>query len=135
MAENPTLQIPRDVIEPIIQAHITESILRALGGQQELVKQAIHFAMNVQVDYQGKPATYNGQPWLTWAMTQSLQNAAKAAIEDHLAKNGEIIKRQLAKELKDSKSPLAKQLIEAMVGNMTREDNIKYRLTVTAESK
>jgi len=38
MSSNPTLQIPRDVIEPIIQAHVTEAVLNALGGQNELVK-------------------------------------------------------------------------------------------------
>lgn len=135
MAENPTFQIPKDVIEPIIQAHITEAVIRALGGQDDLVKRAVSFAMNVQVDRDGKPTSYNGQSWIVWAMGESLRKAAKFAIEEHLAKNGEIIKQQLAKELRSSKSVLAKQLIESMVGNMTREDNIRYRLTVTAEDK
>lgn len=135
MADNPTFQIPKDVIEPIIQAHVTEAVVRALSGHERILSDAIHWMMNIQVGHDGKPTSYNGKPWITWAISECVRNAAMKAIQSHLEEHGEVIKKQLAAELKNSKSPLVRQLIEAMVGNMTRPENVKYCLTVTVAEK
>ena len=135
MADNATLNVPKDVLNPIIEAHVTKAILEALGGRDELVAKAVSFAMNVQVDGEGKPTSYNGQKWIVWAMTRSLQDAARDAIVQHLANNKPIIEKQLAEELRKHNSPVAKQLIAAITGAISSENTLRWGLAVTCSQR
>jgi hypothetical protein len=132
---NPTLQIPKDIIEPIIQAEITRSIVEAMGPKQAVMQHAIASILNMSVDSDGKPSSYNGRPWIDWIIGKEIREAATAAIVEHLAAHGEAIKKQLAAEMAKKNSPLVKQLVEGMVGAMTHPDALKWRLNVTFDER
>lgn len=133
---NPTLQIPKDVIEPIIQAEITRAIVDAMGPKQDVMQRAIASVLNMKVDSDGKPTTYgNSAPWIDWVIGKEIRSAAQAAIQSHLAEHGETIKKQLAAELQKKNSPLVRQLIEGMVGAMTHPEALRWRLNVTFDEK
>ena len=132
---NPTLQIPKDIIEPIIQAEIIRSIVEAMGPKQVVMQHAIASILNLSVDGEGKPSNYNGRPWIEWIIGNEIRQAAKAAIVEHVAAHGEQIKRQLTLELAKKNSPIVRQLIESMVGGMTNPENLKWRLNVNCEEK
>ena len=132
---NPTLQIPKDIIEPIIQAEITKAIIEAMGPKQAVMQHAIASILNVKVDGEGKPASYGGAPWIDWVIGKEIRASATAAIVEHLATHGETIKKQLTAELAKKNSPMVKQLIEGMVGAMTHPDALRWRLNVTFDEK
>lgn len=132
---NPTLQIPKDIIEPIIQAEITKAIIEAMGPKQAVMQHAIASILNLSVDSEGRPTTYQGKPWIDWIIGKEIRAAATTAIVEHLAMHGETIKRQLAVELAKKNSPMVKQLIEGMVGAMTHPDALRWRLNVTFDEK
>ena len=132
---NPTLQIPKDIIEPIIQAEITKAIIEAMGPKQAVMQHAIASILNLSVDSEGKPTTYQGKPWIDWIIGKEIRASATTAIVEHLSAHGETIKKQLAVELAKKNSPLVKQLIEGMVGAMTHPDALRWRLNVTFDEK
>lgn len=134
MANEPTFQIPKDVIEPIIQAQISSAVLAALGDNKSIVEKAVAQVLNMKVDGDGKASHYsshNDVSWVQWMMREAVKKAAKQAIEEFFSQNKELVKTQIATELRKKNSPLAKQLINAMVGAVTNEHTLKYRLSVT----
>ena len=128
---DPTFKIPKDIINPIIQAHVNEALLRALDGPDKIVTAAILQCLNISVDDQGKPTTYRGVPWIEWVIGESVRNAAKAAIVEQLAKHGDKLKATLARQMSMKNSPMVKQLVEGMVGAMTTPDTLKWRINVS----
>lgn len=131
---DPTFQIPKDVIEPIIQAQVSSAVLAALGDSKGIVEKAVAAILNAKVDNDGKASSWHSASdiaWVQWMMREAVKKAAKQAVEEFFAQNKEIVKSQIASELRKKNSPLAKQLINAMVGAMTNESTLKYRLSVT----
>jgi hypothetical protein len=136
-AENPTFQIPRDVIEPIIQAHVSAAVAQALGGRDQLVSKTVEMIVNAQVEADGKLARYDdsrNKRWLDWAMGDVVRSVIMKALQDEMAKHKVQLTEIVAKELARKNSPLIKQMAAAMVGGFANEETLKYRLTVNVES-
>jgi pullulanase/glycogen debranching enzyme len=135
MSSQPTLHIPKDVIDPIIQASITAAILSGLGDQSKVVASAISSILSQKVDpNSGQVNSYqshNTVSWIDWALGQQVRESAKAAIIEHLANNQDLVKKQLTAELSKKNSVLAKQLVEAMAKGMSNEHALKYAVSVT----
>lgn len=136
MAENPTLQIPKDVIEPIIQAHVAAAVTQALGNNAELVRQAIAHVLNEKVDTTGRRNDYSYQntvPFIQWAVRDCVQKATLAAIQEAMTKNQAVVKKLIVEELKRTNSPLVRQLIEAMTNQFTGQ-HLTYALKVSYDA-
>ncbi len=132
----PTFQIPKDVINPIIEAHVTTAVINALDGKDRLIEEAVRWVLFMKVDSDGKSTSYNGISFVQWAMMKCVREAVKKAIEENMEKHKEEIKKAIAKELsKPSTSPLAKQLINGMVEAMTAPEVLKYRIKVEYDGK
>lgn len=131
---DPVLTIPKDVIDPIVQAHVNKAVIEALNGHDKIVSSAILAILNMKVDSNGKPSNYGSdrdRTWIDWVVGDCIQKAARAAIEEHLTKNQEQVKKFLVKELGAKNSKLARQLAEGMIGAVTSPDFMKYRISVT----
>lgn len=129
---NPTFEIPKDIINPIIQASVNEAVLRALDGPQNLVSSAILGLLNTKVDRDGKPSSYSdSRPWIDWVIGDCVKTAARRAIEEHLEAHKDELRAQLAAQLQKKNSPLVKQLVEGMVNAVTSERMLKYGITVS----
>lgn len=130
----PTLQIPKDVIEPIIQANIVAAVAQAMGPTGRVLENAIAGILSTKVDSQGKPTTYGGSmPWIEWAVAHSVRDAAKKAIDEHVAQFGEAIKKQLVADLSKKNSPLIKALVDGLMSGVFKAESLRYRFTVNAE--
>lgn len=136
MAENPTFQIPRDVIEPIIQAHVATAVMNALDGYKSLLDGVVAGVMTAKVDRDGKLGGYGNDPtYIQWLLSQCVKDAVKETLVDELAKHKEAIKKSIVRQLKNEKSPLVEQLVAALTGALTDPDTIKYRLEVKLSHK
>lgn len=129
---NPSLTIPRDLIDPIIQSHVAAAITEALGLQKNLLQQIAHKIINECVDTQGKPSTYSydkQRRWIDWATQDAFRRAFQAAIEEQVELHKKTLEKALAAELKKVNSPLVKSMVEGMVkGALTT--NLRYHLTI-----
>lgn len=129
-----TLQVPKDVLEPIIQAHISAAVVAALGDRSKIIADCIGKVLNTKTESDGSETRYGtGIPWVQWIMQDCIKKSARAAIEEFMASHKDEIKAQIAAELRKKNSPLAKQLIEGMLNGITNETTLKYRLNVTVE--
>ncbi len=130
----PTLSIPKDIIEPIVQANITAAVAGAMGPSGEILRQAIASILTMKVDSEGRPSTYsNTKTWIDWAIGEAIKQAAKTAIEEQTAALQGSIKEYIAAELKKKNSPVVKQIADGMLGAVFEPSNLRYRLTVQAE--
>jgi hypothetical protein len=138
MADEASLKVPRDVLEPIIQANIASAVLAAIGDNTNLVEMAVAQVLNEKVDESGKRSNYDfdrDRTRIQWMMHQAVITATKEALTDAMSKYQDKLKAMIAAEFSKSKSPLVKQLVSGMVGAMTNPDALKYRLTVTYDEK
>lgn len=129
-----TLEIPNDVIEPIIQARVTAAVMEALGGYERIIETAVGRVLNQKVDDKGQPSNYTSSSspsWLKWVMDDCVKKSAKAAVEKFFADNQSKIEEALIKELSKKNSPLLKQMVAAFMGGVVNTDRLKYRLEVS----
>ena len=136
MAEASTFQIPKDVIEPIIQAHVSAAVTAALADRSRLMEEAVSQVLNMKVDSQGRPENYSSSiPWIQWVMKECLKKAVRGAIEAELGKQESQIKAHIVTELQRKNSPMIKQLVAGMITAITHPDNLRYRLNITVDGK
>ena len=131
---NPTLQIPSDVINPIIEANIQAAVAQALGPVSNRISEFVTTVLRMNVDSEGKPSSYgNSKPWIDWAIGDALRRAAKAAIDEQVEKLKDQMKAHIATELTKKNSTLHKQLAEGLVNGVFSADSLKWRLNITTE--
>lgn len=134
---NATVQIPNDVLQPIIEAKVAAAIIEALGGRQQLIETAVAQVLAQKVDpSSGNPDRYNSSnspTWLTWVLQDLVKKAAKGAIEQFVTEHQELIHKHLVTELTKKNSPLTKQIIASLVGATFNPDTLRYRLTVSVD--
>jgi peptidyl-tRNA hydrolase len=138
MPESATLNVPNDVIEPIIQQHVAGAVAQALMGRDQLIAQCVTQVLNQKVDAEGKVSNYSyhdSRTWLQWMMQQCVRKATKEALEAELAKHADAIKKAIVADLRSTKGKLAKQLAEGMVSALAHPDNLKYRLKVECDER
>jgi hypothetical protein len=139
MPEDPTFKIPRDVIEPIIQAKVSAAIIEALGNQEWLVKNCIAKALDEKVnDNGGKAESYyadRSPTFLQWALRACVQTSIKKILEEEMAKHKEVIADGLRKEILRKSSPFMKQLIEGMTSSIISAASNNYKLTVEVKER
>jgi hypothetical protein len=130
MAE-PTFQIPKEIIEPIVQSHVAAAVANALGGREQIVHKVVEEILTTKVDQNGQKSHYSSaMPWIQWLAQDCIKNAVKEAMTAEVAKHQEALKVAMKKELTNAKSPLVKKLVDAMVNGLTNENTLKWRLTI-----
>lgn len=133
---NATLQVPTDIINPIVQAEITKRIIEAMGNSGELLSQAIASVLYAKVDGEGKVSGYRDNlSWLDWALGMALRKAAKEAIEEVMTSHKETIKKAFVAELLKKNSPLLRQLAEGMINAASNPEVLKYRINISYDEK
>jgi len=133
---DPTFQIPKDVIEPIIQMHISAAVATALGDKSEILNAVISQVLNQKVDEQGKPCNYahHNVTYIQWLMQTAIRDAVKQAIVEEVVKHKESLRAALAKELgTPGKSRLAKALLDGMIAGFVHQETLRYRVEVSVK--
>lgn len=126
--------IPKELLQPVIDAHVSAAIAKALAGPDAIVKGIVERLCNQNVDCEGRPSSYHNdrKTWLQWAVENMLKQAVQATIARELEGHKERIKEYLADELSKKKSPLVRSLVEGMCKGLVTE-GLRYRLEVTAK--
>lgn len=134
--ENTSLQIPRDLIDPIIEAHVSAAVLSALADKQGLMQRVVAQTLSAKVDSQGRKSDYNdAKPWIQWLTEECIREAVKKALQEAVAKNEEMVRDAIVKELQKKNSPLVRQLVSGMTSAFTNPSNLNWRLNVVLEER
>lgn len=134
MADGATVAIPKDVIEPIVQARIQAGIVEALSRSQDLIEAAVTAALTQKVDRSGKVSGYNSENKYTLLESlanQYIQEAARKALNEHLVSAADAIRVRVRKELEKKSSVLA----AALVDGLAKSVDTTYGLSLTISLK
>ena len=135
---NATLQVPTDLIDPIIRAEVSKAIIEAMGGRAALLTAAISGILATQVDSEGNPSSYSSdrtRTWLDWAVGTAVRTAAKEAIQEAMAQQKDAIKKEMVRQIQLKNSPLVRMFVEGMVAAATAPDVLKYRISIAYDGK
>lgn len=137
MADNATLQLPRDLIEGAINAHIQTALAAALGDKAKILETAVAQVLTAKVDSEGKPGRGYGHDveFIQWAVRDCVMKAVREALQQEITKHEAVIKKHIAEQLSRKNSPLLKQLVDTMTTGMVSAASDRWRLTVSYDEK
>lgn len=129
-----SLTLPKDLIEGAIKQHVALAVSSALDGNRTLVTGLINAILTQKVDDAGKPGTYSSnKPFLEWAVASAIRAAVQQAVTEEVGKRNAEIREHIAAQLKNSRSPLFRNFVDAMADGITKAAANKYQLTVKVE--
>lgn len=114
MAETASINMPDNLIKPIIEAEIKAAIIRQLGNSEALIGEVVKRALNMKVDRDGKECSYGDFNLLEMLLQRTIRNVAKEAMEEWVKEKHPQIKKQLADELSKRKTGLASLLVDGL---------------------
>ena len=138
MSNTTTLQIPKDVIEPIIQARVSAALLEVFGNQGALLDRIVQSVLQQKVDSEGRPSnsSYGSQETtLQYLAHKAIRDATLEALREVLEQHKQKVKDALVAELKRPKSNLLDKLASSMIDSMCETAKSAYRVTVTYAEK
>lgn len=98
-----SLKIDQTMVSSVLTKQIQAAIVAQLGDQDELISHAVKVALSIKVDRKGKVSDYssdNRYDFLEILATNSIHEAAKAALDEWLQENSAKIKEAVLEELK-----------------------------------
>ncbi len=131
--ETISLQISKEIVNPIVETKIKEAILAALGGSDLIVKKVIDEVLNRKVDASGKISTYshdNKYSWLDAVVTDQIKKAVEEELKAIIKESSSRIKDELIKQLQTKKgsSKAAEALLSAMNGTFGNSWSSKFNI-------
>lgn len=128
-----TLEIPKDVLDPIINAHVTRALTEVFGNGGLVLQQVVQKVLSAKVDSRGEPDRYGHgqQTTIEWMAHQALKEAAKEALTLAVAEHKEAIKAAIVRELSKSNSKMLKELASNLVEGFASAADSGYRVQVT----
>jgi len=117
-----SLQISKDIVNPIVQAKVKEAVLAALGGTDELVKKVCDQIINQKVNDKGAVSSYssdNKYNWIDIIVTEQLKAAVKDELQKQIIESTAQIKEAMISQIRTKKgaSLVAKALLDGLNGS------------------
>ncbi len=138
MADKATIDIPKDVLEPIINAHITKALTEVFGDRGRILDEVVKRVLTAKVDDRGEPDRYNSDRALTtvqFMAHKAVKEAALEAVKEALAQHKDVLKAVIVRELSNSKSKLLKSLAESLVDGVAKAAASGYLMTVQIKER
>lgn len=130
------LTIGKEIVNPIVEAKIKEAIISALGGGEQLIAKVVDQILKQKVNEKGSVSSYSSDNKFTWldvVLTNQINEIAKEAIKEEIAKNSLVIKEALVKNLQTKKGSnmVADALLDAMNGSFKNSWTSKIQIDLT----
>ena len=138
MSEQSTFQIPKDVIEPILQAQVTAAVLASLGDRGAIIEKAVAAILNQKVDHDGKVSHYSSDrspSWAQWMMGECIKKACKEAIEKAMESHEKTIRDEIIRQLTSKNSAALKSLAASMTTGFQEAAKSKYRISIAIDGQ
>jgi len=134
--EDATLKLPKDLLESAIRDNVALAVASAMGDGSRILTEAVSRVLTQRVDSDGKPtnSSYGAvQTYVQWLVNTAIRKAVADCLVSEVGKHEEAIRAEIARQLSLKKSPLLKQLTDAMTTGVIRATENKWRFTVHIE--
>lgn len=130
--DSASVQIPNDVIQPIVEARIKAAIIEQLGSKDELIESCVKGILSQKVDGNGNPSSnsYGTFPLMDFLARKAVTEAAKAAIKEWAVSNGGKIELALKKEIARNTGNIAKGLAKSFIQKADSGWSVQVNLQV-----
>jgi len=128
MNEQASVNIPKDLLEPIIREHIAAGVIAAIGDPAALIRQMVEKASNAKVDLSGEVSRYssdNKYSFIEAVATKSLHESIKAAIIEYVKEQKPAIQAAVKAHLAKRTSAVAKALVDGLIASTEQRWDMK----------
>lgn len=118
MADTATVNIPKDVLEPVVRAQVAAGITEALGNPAVLIEKVVQHALGQKVDSRGNisKSNYDNRFDLVELMaTKGIHDVVRQTLESWVDEQRPIIEDKVRKALSRKESTFAKALVDGLV--------------------
>jgi hypothetical protein len=119
MSDNATVNIPNDVLKPIIEAKVVE----ALGGQSQLLAELVSVVVNGQVE-----RNYRKVPWIEAVCRDAITSATQQAVQRWVASHQDAMTKAIEREMSRNTRSLAKLMVEGFAKQAASCYNIRVSI-------
>ena len=121
-----TVNIPNDVLEPIISAKIHTAIIEALGDEKGVIERIVSDLLTRQI----KPDQYSSKsvPWIEHTCLKVLRAAAEQAIQEWAASKQDELAAEFVRQLQQKTN--AKRVVRAMIDGMAEVAGSRWNFSV-----
>jgi hypothetical protein len=131
-----TVNIPKDVIDPIVRAEISSAITRALGNHDHLVREAVRTVLDYRVDVNGRRSEYernNTYSFIEVRCRTILETVVTEMLQEAILARSEDIRKEIHAQLSRKKSALVKSLADSFCEAATKNARYSIKLNVSFE--
>lgn len=113
-----TVNIPRDVLEPIVRQQVAAGIIAAMGDPTEIVTELVSQSFNRKVDSVGKVSQYscdNKYSMIEVVCRKAIDKVVQECIQEFVEVQRKAIKENVEKALARRNSAVARALVDGLV--------------------
>lgn len=126
--EQASVNIPKDLLEPIIRQHIAAGVVAAIGDPATLIRQLVEKAASEKVDMNGEVSRYssdNKYSFIEAVATRTLHESIKAAIVEYVKEQRPAIQAAVKSHLAKRTSAVAKALVDGLIASTEQRWDLK----------
>jgi hypothetical protein len=132
-----SINIPKEVLASIVEAHIQSAIIVALDADKEnLIPKMVEAAIKQKVDGDGninKDSYYNKYSFVETIVNKTIQNCAREALLEWVEQSKPLIKQSIVQALQKDKNAIVKAFMEGLEGSL--KSNYSFHCNVDFQSK
>ena len=115
---NATVNIPKDVLEPIVRAQLAAGIVEALGRPEDLIEKVVGQALGQKVNSQGRvsTSTYDNRfDLIELLASKGIHEVVRESLAQWVKDRRPQIEAQVKKALARRESAFAKAMVDGLV--------------------
>ncbi len=131
MTETATVNIPKDVLEPIVRSQVAAGIVEALGKPEQLISKVVAQALKQKVDSKGSVSTHNYDnryDLIELLATNGIHSVVRESLGKWIEEQRPAIEAQVKKALSRKESAFAKALVEGLITATRSEWSFKCNI-------
>lgn len=116
-----TVNIPKDVLEPILRQQVAAEVTAALGNPADLIAKVVEFALSQKVNADGKRSSYehdNRHSFIEVAAKNAIHKAVHEILAQWIEEQRPAIAKHVEAALGRRKSAFAKALVEGLANSV-----------------
>lgn len=123
-----------EVIRPIVEAKIQAALVDALGGNSNIIENAVKAIMYAKVDSEGHFSTISysaDKTLIEWTCYKLVKSAAEEAIREYVATKKDVLVAEFQKQF----AKKSKTIAEKMVDGILESANSRWGFNLTVDYK
>jgi hypothetical protein len=114
-----SLNLSKEIINPIVERNIKEAVLAAMGGSDEVIKKVMDSIIHQKVGKDGSVSTYSSEnkySWLDVVLTKQIEAQVRAELTSVISSAADKIKAALMKKIRSEKG--SNEIADALIAGL-----------------